>query len=75
MRDIRSIFLDIARRVKRRNRLRNGDMFRIILSHASWRNPWSTGRFTYAADFDLNLLEAASRFIEYKEVPEEIEEI
>ena len=54
-----------------RKRLRNGDMFRIILSHEAWRNPWSTGRITYAADFDLNLLEAASRFIEYKEVPSE----
>ena len=70
--DASKLFKELAERIRKKNKLGKEDMFRIIVSHPSWRRPCSTFRSKFSEE--LKFFEDIARWVEYKDVPvEELE--
>ena len=66
------LFQELAERIRQRNKLGKEDLFRIFVSHPSWRRPCSTKQAKFSEE--LKFFEDIARWVEYKDVPlEELE--
>ena len=63
------VFMEILNKVKEERGLLDGDKIRLIISHNTWRSPYSTGLLNVNNCLEDMMANKIGQFVEYKEVP------
>ena len=68
VKEVYHIFQDLIKTVKRRRKLSNNDMLRLVIQNKELPNAIST-KFNKVQDFKLSDLEQVIRILEYRDIP------